>query len=244
MNFIDVYGIYPNHLKHEEYAVKQSTIYLHTNLRLTLKTQISPRDQYTIVESSEELYQESLDSTWVQIRILTQLELDNLTLQPLRGWVRKDDLASLTVFENSREERLSFELVHPKYLGVKYRWGGKSSESTDCSGLVYQIYRDMGYTLPRYANGQYEVCLKIKPQDLVPGDLIFGVQVSNGFNPVHVMIYLGDDKFMESCGLENIFTTHVLTFQQKWNRPPNRMWSGWAIEGSDYQLFFGRPLIK
>ena len=80
-----------------------------------------------------------------------------------------------------------------EFLGTQYRWGGKSSQGIDCSGLVFMSYLDQGILLYRDAqikNG-YPV-KKIQKEELKQGDLLFF--------PGHVAMYLGDGKYIHATG--------------------------------------------
>ena len=88
-----------------------------------------------------------------------------------------------------------------EYLGTQYRWGGKSAQGLDCSGLVFMSYLDNGLLIYRDAQIQegYPVH-EISREQLKKGDLIFF--------PGHVAMYLGDGKFIHSTGYEK--TPYVL----------------------------------
>ena len=42
-----------------------------------------------------------------------------------------------------------------KYVGIRYRPGGKGPAGCDCWGLVRWFYSDMGYRLPVFGVGEY-----------------------------------------------------------------------------------------
>jgi cell wall-associated NlpC family hydrolase len=60
------------------------------------------------------------------------------------------------------------------YLGVKYVFGGVNpATGLDCSGLAQLVYRQVGLSLPRTAQQQYDATPRVSPEELQPGDLVF-----------------------------------------------------------------------
>lgn len=83
-----------------------------------------------------------------------------------------------------------------QYLGVPYVWAGRSPGGFDCSGFIYFVFDQLGYGLPRMADGQYEVGIPVPRQALRPGDLVFFETYEPG--PSHVGIYLGNEQFIHA----------------------------------------------
>jgi len=198
MESIDVYGAYPKHLPIEEEAVSRSTYFSSTLGRVTLKTQIDGYDRFRITNSHYD---------WYLIEILTQLDDD---LNPIVGFVKKRELSKHFPKALVKTD-LTLSETALKFLGVPYRWGAKSKVETDCSGLIYQIYREHGIILPRFAHGQFQMTEKVVPGDLRVGDLIFTIVDK----PVHVSMYLGNGKLIESSGLPGVFTTRIVPLGSK-----------------------------
>ena len=90
-----------------------------------------------------------------------------------------------------------------KYIGWPYVWGGSSpSTSFDCSGFVCWVYTASGvHNLPRTtAQGIYNQCAIISPDEAKPGDIIFFTGTYDSPGPVsHVGIYVGDGMMLH-CG--------------------------------------------
>ena len=84
-----------------------------------------------------------------------------------------------------------------QYVGYNYVWGGKSPETGfDCSGLVYYVYRQFGYTLNRVACDQANNGVHVEPDQLQPGDILCFYSGSDYIG--HVGIYIGDNKFVHA----------------------------------------------
>lgn len=89
-----------------------------------------------------------------------------------------------------------------KYLGYPYVWGGSNpSTSFDCSGFVCWVFQNSGvYPLSRTtAQGIYNQCARVSPQDAKPGDIIFFKGTYNTSEVSHVGIYVGNG-MMIHCG--------------------------------------------
>lgn len=73
--------------------------------------------------------------------------------------------------------------------GKPYVWGAEGPYSFDCSGLVQYVFKQLGRSLPRTAQGQYDVSTKVPQSGKQPGDLIFYGTPGNIY---HVGIYAGN----------------------------------------------------
>ena len=92
-----------------------------------------------------------------------------------------------------------------QFVGYNYCWGGTSpSSGFDCSGLVYYVYSQFGYTLNRVACDQANNGVSVS--NLQPGDIL--CFYSGGSYIGHVGIYIGDNKFVHA---QNSATGVVVT---------------------------------
>lgn len=77
------------------------------------------------------------------------------------------------------------------YKGTHYRWGGKSSQGIDCSGMVAMAYMLCGILIYRDANIVEGFPIhEIAREELKKGDLLFF--------PGHVAMYMGDGLYCHS----------------------------------------------
>jgi gamma-D-glutamyl-L-lysine dipeptidyl-peptidase len=82
-----------------------------------------------------------------------------------------------------------------RFLGVRYLWGGLSAWGFDCSGLVWDVYRAHGMTIPRDADPQFRHGTPVATSALRPGDLLFYGTQSYVH---HVAIYAGGGRMIEA----------------------------------------------
>jgi len=82
-----------------------------------------------------------------------------------------------------------------RFLGVHYLWGGLSAWGFDCSGLIWDVYRAHGMTIPRDADPQFHHGTAVARTALRPGDLLFFGSPSYA---EHDAIYLGNDRMLEA----------------------------------------------
>lgn len=59
------------------------------------------------------------------------------------------------------------------YRGVPYRTGGIDRKGLDCSGLLFRIYTDHNFQIPRLSKDQAQFGLPISISDVQVGDWIF-----------------------------------------------------------------------
>ena len=85
-----------------------------------------------------------------------------------------------------------------QFVGYPYSWGGKSPETGfDCSGFVYYVYSQFGYTLNRVACDQALNGVHVDPNNLQPGDVLCFYSNDNYYIG-HTGIYIGNNKFVHA----------------------------------------------
>ena len=84
-----------------------------------------------------------------------------------------------------------------KYQGVRYVYGGASPSGFDCSGFVYYVYGQCGYSITRTATDQNSVGSYVSRSDLAPGDII--IFYDSAIRSIgHAGIYIGDNQFIHA----------------------------------------------
>ena len=126
--------------------------------------------------------------------IKKRLDSDRYLYEP--GWQFHSQ--SLPAGEEEESFRRKTAETALSYLGTQYRWGGKSAQGIDCSGLAFMSYFLNGILIYRDASIQEAYPIRqIPAKSLKTGDLLFF--------PGHVALYLGEGKYVHSTGHEDSF---------------------------------------
>lgn len=84
-----------------------------------------------------------------------------------------------------------------KYLGTPYVSGGASPNGFDCSGFVYYVLKQLGYSPYRTPASQYNQGTAVSKDNLQIGDIVFFANTyTSGIS--HVGIYAGNGQFIHS----------------------------------------------
>lgn len=119
------------------------------------------------------------------------VELVDGTVGYMRSeWLRvRDSLTHL----NETEIRQAIIKDAQSYLGTIYKWGGKTPQGIDCSGLTFMAYWLNGLILYRDAKMVAGMgAHPIQSESIQPADLMY--------YPGHITLYLGDELFIHSKG--------------------------------------------
>lgn len=187
---------------------------------------VSIGTQFEVIDDKDEFYKVKL--------------ADNST-----GWIRKKDVNKIEAIDKDivREEIIA---TARKFLGTPYLWGGRSmhiprikttATGVDCSGLAGISFQVNNVLIPRDAYEQWLAAEKISPYDLKPADLIF-LSKKDKFESIgHVMLFINNDKFIESSGKEDKVV--INTFKKRFGMDLRELEKkDFVVEGS--KLYFGR----
>lgn len=116
--------------------------------------------------------------------------------------------ASSSAADRSAADPSALGAGHPEviaialeYVGVPYAWGGSSPSGFDCSGFTQYCYRQVGISLPRTSQSQYQSGQHIARDrlDLLkPGDLVFFGTDGDADQVHHVGMYVGDGNYIHA----------------------------------------------
>ncbi len=107
-------------------------------------------------------------------------------------YIHKNHIALISNEKKSEDElRDALVATAKEYLGVQYRWGGRTPFGVDCSGLCFNAYYFNGLLIWRDADvSKFELLHEIPLEEAKKGDLLF-------FKG-HVAMYLGDGEFIHA----------------------------------------------
>lgn len=116
------------------------------------------------------------------------------------------------------------------YTGVPYRLGGTDGNGMDCSGLLYCVYGQYGFKIPRISWQQSEVGKEISIDELRAGDWVFFVTNKGGtasINHAGMITEFKNDKevlFIHSSSSkgikeDNLFSKYWMSCFAKATRP-------------------------
>ena len=108
------------------------------------------------------------------------------------------------------EDNHKLYLEAADWIGVPYRGGGDSKRGTDCSGLVYQVYRKVYRTqVPRNTEDLKKESNKVDKRNLREGDLVFFTSSRSKKKVAHVGIYLKNGKFIHSSTSKGVIVSNL-----------------------------------
>lgn len=97
-----------------------------------------------------------------------------------------------------------------QFVGYRYVYGGESPSGFDCSGFVYYILNNCGYSLGRTISSQMAAGAEVSRSNLQPGDVIVFNDSSNS-SIGHTGIYIGDGRMVHAANPSRGVVTDSIT---------------------------------
>ncbi|MEB6622480.1 NlpC/P60 family protein [Enterobacter roggenkampii] len=116
---------------------------------------------------------------------------------------------STALNENEVKQKLLSEFS--RWEGVKYKFGGSSTQGIDCSALMQAIYHSafaehLPGRLPRTTAQQLTQGISTGKHELRAGDLVFFRMAKN---ERHVGVYIGDDRFIHASTSQGVMISSL-----------------------------------
>lgn len=106
-------------------------------------------------------------------------------------------LSSYFVSGQNREDSL-LNLFLKEWVGIPYRYGGKTKKGIDCSQLNKKLYKFVyNFDLPNISRSQYHATKRVSLKNLKKGDLVF-FHSKTSPSKWHTGVYLGENKFIHA----------------------------------------------
>ena len=87
-----------------------------------------------------------------------------------------------------------------EWLGVPYKYGGRTKRGIDCSQFTKRLYKDVyNKDLPDVCWKQWKATKRVSKDSLEKGDLVF-FKSRRSPSGWHVGVYLGNGQFIQSPG--------------------------------------------
>lgn len=105
------------------------------------------------------------------------------------------------------------------YLGVRYRYAGTSHSGIDCSGLMNQVYEELGVSIPRTSGGIMNITAPVLLNHAQPGDFVFFATGRSRARVSHVgmvtRVVNGDVEFIHASTSQGVIKS--MLSERYWN---------------------------
>jgi cell wall-associated NlpC family hydrolase len=206
-NELDKLKTAQNELAAEQKKIEQDKQQIQTELANSKNTLKQEQDQLAAQQAAElaqqqaqaaelarqQALQAQQQAAQAQQNAQTQQQAPK-TQQSTSGSSSSAPAASSDTSNLSNSDKASTVIAYAEqFLGVPYVWGGTSPSGFDCSGLMQYVFHSVGVNLPRIASDQQNVGVRISPNQVQPGDLVFMGSVA-----YHVGMYIGGGKWIQA----------------------------------------------
>ena len=97
-----------------------------------------------------------------------------------------------------------------RWLGTPYAYGGHTTDGTDCSGMVMEVYGSVcKMKIPRTTKEQRAFCTEIARNRIHVGDLIFFTPGKKDNRISHVGIYIGKGEMIHASSSRGVMVSNV-----------------------------------
>jgi len=108
---------------------------------------------------------------------------------------------------NGSELGKSIAVFACQFIGNPYVPGGTSlTDGADCSGFVFSVYREFGYSVPRTSYALRSAGVEVSYEDAQPGDIIC--------YPGHVAIYIGNGMIVHASSVRTGIKVSRATYRE------------------------------
>ncbi|MFN3529923.1 MAG: C40 family peptidase [Bacteroidia bacterium] len=124
------------------------------------------------------------------------------------------DKALLDKYEGQLGERppksqLAMYRFIDAWYGVPHRLGGSSKQGVDCSGFIFQLYREVyQMEVSRTTSGLHDQSRRIGKNRLKTGDLVF-FSFNGSKKVTHVGVYLQNGRFVHASTSKGVRIDHL-----------------------------------
>ena len=106
--------------------------------------------------------------------ILLAITFTGFSAQAQRLETRHQGTVLEQLEQNSRNNIVDQVIKYAyRFRGTPYRYGASSPRGFDCSGFTSYVFKRFGIELDRSSRGQISDGVRVKKNDLQPGDLVF-----------------------------------------------------------------------